>query len=426
MRIFIALFIALLSHKASAQLNITIDGGSASAIPIAITDFVYPEGPLSTDISAVIRNDLARSGQFAPLAKDLLVEHPGADADINMGTWRLLKADYLAYASIESVSADRIEIRFRLASVADQKQLLALTLPIKTDQLRAGAHFIADKIYQEIIGVPGAFSTKLAYVTVTENASGIHYQLMISDADGYNPQSLVTSKEPLMSPAWSPDRQRIAYVSFEQGSSAIYVQHLKTGERTLMASFKGINSAPKFSPDGRRLAVTLSKGGNPDIYTIDLNSQSVKQLTTHWAIDTEPEWSQDGRRVFFTSDRGGKPHIYQVDLASQDVSRVTFEGNYNARASLSPDETYLALVHGNNNNFKIGLLHRPSGTMQILSKGPLDESPSFAPNGSMVLYATKNAQNQGVLRAVSLDGQTTNDLVLSDGSVREPAWSPLN
>ncbi|KAA3641185.1 MAG: Tol-Pal system protein TolB, partial [Proteobacteria bacterium] len=253
------------SH-AQAQLNITIDGGSASAIPIAVTDFVYPDGPLSTDISAIIRHDLARSGQFAPLSQDLLVEHPAADDDINMGTWRLLKADYIAYASIQSVSAGRIEIRFRLSSVADQKQLLALTLPIKTDQLRAAAHFIADKIYEEIIGVPGAFSTKLAYVTVTENSSGVHFQLMVSDADGFNPQSLVTSKEPLMSPAWSPDRQRIAYVSFEQGNSAIYLQHLKTGERTLMANFKGINSAPKFSPDGRHLAVTLSKGGNADIY----------------------------------------------------------------------------------------------------------------------------------------------------------------
>lgn len=426
MRILLTLCVLIMSQQALAQLNITIDGGSASAIPIAITDFVYPEGPLSTDISAVIRNDLARSGQFAPLAKDLLVEHPAADADINMGTWRLLKADYLAYGSIQSVSAGRIEIRFRLSSVADQKQLLALTLPIKTDQLRAGAHFIADKIYEEIIGVPGAFSTKLAYVTVTENASGVQYQLVVSDADGFNPQSLVTSKEPLMSPAWSADRQRLAYVSFEQGNSAIYIQNLKTGERTLMASFKGINSAPKFSPDGRQLAVTLSKGGNPDIYSIDLSTQAVTQLTTHWAIDTEPEWSADGRRVFFTSDRGGKPQIYQLDIASKDVSRITFEGDYNARASLSSDETYLAMVHGNNNNFKIGLLHRPSGTLQLLSKGPLDESPSFAPNGSMVLYATKNSLNQGVLRAVSLDGQTTNDLVLSDGSVREPAWSPLN
>ncbi|MCX7545369.1 Tol-Pal system beta propeller repeat protein TolB [Marinicella gelatinilytica] len=426
MRKIFAFIFLIGSHNAFSQLNITIDGGSATAIPIAITDFVYADGPLSTDISEVIRNDLARSGQFKPLNKDLLVEHPGADDDINIGTWRMLKADYLAYASIQSVGVERIEIRFRLTSVAEQKQLLALTLPIKTDQLRAGAHFIADKIYQEILGIPGAFSTKLAYVTVSENSSGIHYQLMVADADGYNPQSLVTSKEPLMSPAWSPDRQKLAYVSFEQGGSAIYLQNLKTGERTLMASFKGINSAPKFSPDGRHLAVTLSKGGNPDIYSIDLASKAVTQLTTHWAIDTEPEWSQDGRQIFFTSDRGGKPHIYQIEVASKDVSRVTFEGDYNARASLSPDQTYIALVHGNNNNFKIGLLHRPSGTLQLLSKGSQDESPTFAPNGSMVLYATKNNKNQGVLRAVSLDGQTTNDLILSDGSVREPAWSPLN
>lgn len=425
MRILCALVFLISSHNAYTQLNITIDGGSASAIPIAITDFVYPEGPLSTDISEIIRQDLARSGQFKPLTKDLLVEQPGADADIKMGTWRLLKADYLAYGSIQSAGVGRIEIRFRLTSVAEQKQLLALTLPLQTDQIRSGAHFIADQIYEKILGIPGAFSTQLAYVTMTDNANGPQYQLMVADADGFGPQSLVTSKEPLMSPAWSADRKKLAYVSFEQGNSAVYVQSLKTGARTLMANFKGINSAPKFSPDGKKLAVTLSKGGNPDIYSINLSTKALTQLTTHWAIDTEPEWSQDGRKLFFTSDRGGKPQIYQVDLASKDVNRITFEGDYNARASLSPDETYIALVHGKNNNYKIGLLHRPSGTLQLLSKGSQDESPSFAPNGSMILYATKNAQNQGVLKAVSLDGQTTNDLVLSDGSVREPAWSPL-
>jgi len=425
MRFIFAFILLLGSHNAFSQLNITIDGGSASAIPIAITDFVYPDGPLSTDISEIIRQDLARSGQFKPLSKDLLVEHPSADADIKMGTWRLLKADYLAYGSIKSVAVDRIEVRFRLTSVADQKQLLALTLPLQTDQLRTGAHFIADQIYQEILGIAGAFSTQLAYVTVTDSVNGPQYQLIVADADGFGPQALVTSKEPLMSPAWSPDRKKLAYVSFEQGNSAIYVQSLKTGTRTLMANFKGINSAPKFSPDGRKLAVTLSKGGNPDIYLIDLQTKQIEQITTHWAIDTEPEWSNDGRRLYFTSDRGGKPQIYQVDLVSKDISRITFEGNYNARASVSADDKYIALVYGDSNVFKIGLFHRPSGTLQIISKGSQDESPSFAPNGSMVLYATKNAQNQGVLRAVSLDGQTSNDLVLTNGSVREPAWSPL-
>lgn len=426
MRIIFAFIIFFGSHNAFAQLNITIDGGSASAIPIAITDFVNPEGPLSTDISEIIRQDLARSGQFKPLTKDLLVERPGADADIKMGTWRLLKADYLAYGSIKSAGVNRIEISFRLTSIAEQKQLLALTLPLQTDQLRSGAHFIADQIYQEILGIPGAFSTQLAYVTVTDSADGPQYQLIVADADGYGPQALVTSKEPLMSPAWSPDRKTLAYVSFEQGNSAVYVQSLKSGARTLMAHFKGINSAPRFSPDGQKLAVTLSKGGNPDIYLIDLQTKQVEQVTSHWAIDTEPEWSSDSRRLFFTSDRGGKPQIYQVDLVSKDISRITFEGDYNTRASVSSDGKYIAMVHGNNNNYKIALLHRPSSTLQILSKGSQDESPSFAPNGSMVLYATKNAQNQGVLRAVSLDGQTTNDLVLSNGSVREPAWSPLN
>jgi TolB protein len=415
----------LLAFNTQAQLNITIDGGSASALPIAVVDFVNKNQPLNTDMAEIIRNDLARSGQFKPLDKALLVDQPGSDADLNYGTWRLLGADYVSYGDITYLEGDRMEMRFRLNSVAEQKQLLALTLPLNRLQARAGAHYIADRIYEAILGIPGVFSTKLAYVTATNDADGFKYQLIVADADGYGPQSLVTSKEPLMSPSWSPDGKKLAYVSFEQGNSAIYVQDLSTGSRTLMTNFKGINGAPKFSPNGRLLAVSLSKSGNPEIYTINVFDRSLTQITNHWSIDTEPEWAPDGQSLFFTSDRGGRPQIYETDLQEKKARRVTFEGEYNARASVSPDGKYLAMVHGNDNVYKIALFHRPSNTLQLISDGSLDETPSFAPNGAMVMFATRNSAGQGLLKAVSTDGQTSNDLVLSNGHVREPNWSPL-
>ena len=423
-RLFL-IFCVLMAQSSVAQLTITIDGGNVSALPIAVANFANSGEPLATNMAEVIRNDLARSGQFKPLAEDLLVEQPGSDADINFGTWRLLGADYLSYGDIQMLDGDRMEVRFRLANIAEQKQMLALTLPLSKHQARAGAHYIADRIYEAIMGVPGAFSTKLAYVTAVKEVDGFKYQLVVADADGYGPQALVTSKEPLMSPAWSPDGKKLAYVSFEQGNSAIFIQDLSTGVRTQMTRFEGINGAPNFSPDGKLLAITLSKSGNPEIYTINVFDKTLTQITNHWSIDTEPEWSPDGRSLFITSDRGGKPHIYQVDLASRKATRVTFDGDYNTRASISPDGKYLAMVHGNNNRYQIALHHRPSNTFQLLSDGQLDESPSFAPNGSMVLYATKTAAGKGLLRAVSTDGQTSNDLILTDGDVREPSWSPM-
>jgi TolB protein len=425
MKRLLVIFTLLFAASSQAQLNITIDGGSASALPIAVVSFVNKNQPLNTDMAAIIRNDLARSGQFKPLDPELLVDQPTADADLNFGTWRLLGADYVSYGDITYLEGDRMEVRFRLSSIAEQKQLLALTLPLNKLQARAGAHYIADRIYEAILGIPGVFSTKLAYVTATKEGADFKYQLIVADADGYGPQSLVTSKEPLMSPAWSPDGKKLAYVSFEQGNSAIYLQDLGTGSRTLMTNFQGINGAPKFSPNGRQLAVSLSKSGNPEIYVINVFDRSLTQITNHWSIDTEPEWAPDGQSLFFTSDRGGKPQIYETDLVEKKARRVTFEGDYNARASVSPDGKYLAMVHGNDNIYKIALFHRPSNTLQLISDGSLDETPSFAPNGAMVMFATRNSAGQGLLKAVSTDGQTSNDLVLSHGHVREPNWSPL-
>jgi TolB protein len=409
---------------ARAELEIIISGGSASAVPIAIVPLPGSES-MPVDMTAVIRNDLARTGQFKPLADDAMPTFPRRDEDVRFGDWRMVKADYLAFGDIKAVDEDYYYLDFRLFDITNQKRVLAFRLPIQKAELRAGAHYLADRIYQAVLGIPGAFSTRIAYVTAIPENGALTYRLIVADSDGYNPQPLVTSREPLLSPAWSPDAKRLAYVSFEKGNSAIYIQNVATGERQLVSSFKGINGAPAFSPDGRQLAMTLSKGGNPDIYVKDLATGALRQITRHWAIDTEPAWSRDGKTLYFTSDRGGRPQIYTVSAAGGTPKRVTFEGDYNARAKLSPDGEYLATVYGNKNDYRIGVLHLKSGAVQTVSDGPLDESPSYAPNGSMILYAAKNAAGKGVLMATSADGQTKNELFIPNGSVREPAWSPL-
>ncbi len=424
MKRLIALVLMITASPAWSELEIIISGGSASAIPIAIVPLPGHES-MPEDISAIIRHDLARTGQFRTLEYDELPAYPRRDEDVTFGDWRMVKADYLAFGDIKAVDEDYYYLDFRLFDINDQKRVLAFRLPIHKMELRAGAHYLADRIYQAILGIPGAFSTRIAYITAISENNALTYRLMVADSDGHNPQPLVTSREPLLSPAWSPDGKRLAYVSFEKGNSAIYIQNIATGERQLVSSFKGINGAPAFSPDGRRLAMTLSKGGNPDIYVKDLVTGSLRQITSHWAIDTEPAWSPDGHWLYFTSDRGGRPQIYRIPANGGTPKRITFEGDYNARAKVSPDGQFLATVHGNKNDYRVGILHLKSGAMQTVSAGHLDESPSYAPNGSMVLYAAKTPDGKGVLMATSADGQTKNELFIPRGNVREPAWSPL-
>src|SRR5690606_18880035 len=312
-----------------------------------------------------------------------------------------------------------------LFDVARQERLLGLALTARGSALRDVAHQVADAIYEKILGVRGAFWTRIAYITASGVGHDTRYALMVADADGWNPQEVVRSAEPLLSPAWSPDGNQLAYVSFERGNSEIYLQDIATGARQTLASFRGINGAPAFSPDGRRLALTLSKGGNPDIYVMDLASKSLQQVTTHYGIDTEPAWSADGSSLYFTSDRGGLPQIYQVSASGGSASRVTFEGNYNATASVSFDDKQLAVAQGAGNQYRIALMDRSLGSPRwsLLSPGSLDESPSFAPNASMLLYAAREGR-RGVLYAVSTDGRVRQRLVLADGDVREPAWGP--
>src|SRR5699024_2430780 len=293
--------------------------------------------------------------------------------------------------------------------------------------LRFGAHRVADAVYEALLGVPGAFATRIAYVAVREDDAGSElFELVVADADGHSPQTVVRNSEPILSPTWSPDARKLAYVSFATGRSQIVVQDLYTGQNRVVSADRGINGAPAFSPDGRKLAVSLSRTGSPEIWVIDLETGRSEQMTHHWSINTEPVWSPDGQRIYFTSDRAGRPQIYAMDAAGGDPERVTWEGRYNAHASIGLEERYLAVIYSEgNNDYRIAIHDRETERLRVLSDGRLDESPSFAPNGSMVLYsARRNGRNE--LAAVSADGRVRQRLVLSEGDdVREPAWSPM-
>ncbi|BCX88453.1 TolB protein [Methylomarinovum tepidoasis] len=415
----------LLCSAARAELTIEITRGIEGAIPIAVAPFAWTgPTPPPVDVAAVIRADLARSGQFRPLPPQDMLTRPAAVPEaVNWRVWQTLGQDYLVIGQVESPSPERYEVQFHLLDVYRKEALAGYRLPARPAGLRKTAHRIADILYEKITGRPGAFATRIAYVIVTEADGRRIYRLQIADADGYNPRTVVISPEPLMSPAWSPDGQQIAYVSFERRRPAIYVQTLATGAREKIAAFPGINGAPAWSPDGGRLALTLSKDGSPDIYVLDLASRRLRRLTHSFAIDTEPAWSPDGKRLVFTSDRGGSPQIYTIPAGGGAVRRLTFQGNYNARATFSPDGGKLALVHGGQ-GYRIAVLDLASGRLQVLTDGPLDESPSFAPNGSMILYATQ-AGGRGQLAAVSVDGRVRQRLGTEQGDVREPAWSPF-
>lgn len=413
----------------SQSLTVGAVTGNEAALPIAVVPFAF-EGaglPPDTDISAVIGADLSRSGQFRALGRQDIVEAPARPADVKFATWRLLKQDFLVIGRISDADAGALRIEFELFDVAKQSRLLGLAIGARPNDLRGAAHQIADLIYEKILGVRGAFWTRIAYVTATGVGRDTQYALMVADSDGFNPQTVVRSREPLLSPAWSPDGKRLAYVSFERGNSSIYIQELTTGSRQVVASYRGINGAPAFSPDGSKLALTLSHSGNPEIYVMDIASRRTTQITRHFSIDTEPQWMPDGATLLFTSDRAGKPQIYSVPASGGDATRVSFQGEYNARATIGYQGKTLAMAQGGGNVYRIAVLDRSrggAGDMRLISPGNLDESPSFAPNGSMILYAAREGK-RGVLFAVSADGRVRQRLVLADGDVREPAWGPF-
>ena len=427
----IACLALLLPFAASAQqggLEIDIVGGNAQALPIAVVPMPYQGSGAApeTDVARVVREDLSRSGQFRGLPEQDMIERPTRGGEVNYATWRTLRQDFLVVGRVVDAGGGAYRVEYELFDVAKQERLLGIAMTGRANAMRDVGHQIADAIYEKILGVRGAFWTRIAYVTSTGTGDATRYALMVADADGHNPQVVVRSTEPLMSPSWSPDGRRLAYVSFEHNNnSAIYIQDLGTGARERVASFRGINSSPAFSPDGNRLALTLSRSGSPEIYVMDLGSKALTQLTSQMGIDTEPVWSADGRSIYFTSDRGGRPQVYQVPATGGSATRVTFQGNYNASPTVSFDDSKIAVAQGSGNVYRIALLDRSLGTPRwsTLSPGSLDESPSFAPNASMVLYAGREGA-RGVLYAVSADGRVRQRLVLADGNVREPAWGP--
>ena len=407
-------------------LEIVIDTGSDDPIKIAVVPFsTFDE---TQEISSIISFDLVRSGQFAPLEADNMLSYPQQPTEVYFRDWRVLGMDYVLIGSVREAREGVLRVAYHLFDVPQQKQIRTSTIQAPQEKLRDIAHKVSDDIYEEITGIRGAFSTRIAYVLVenigTDYAS---YKLEIADADGERAETLFASPQPLLSPSWSPDGTRLAYVTFEQGRPTIVVQDLLTGTRESIPAYRGLNSAPAFSPDGTRLALVLSKDGNPEIYTLDLRSKELRRVTRYRsAIDTEPTWAADGRGIIFTSDRGGKPQIYRVDLDTLLTDRLTFYGDYNARARLLPGGEHLIYVHRENGIFHIAWqdLEGVDAIPRVLTRIALDESPSVAPNGAMLIYATQD-RGRGILAVVSIDGQVKYKLPSSSGDVREPAWSPF-
>ncbi len=404
-----------------AELNIDITKSFESKVPIAISPFGSSK-TLTENISAIIDNDLNRSGYFKTLAEQDMLSQPTSANQVVMKNWQILGQEYLVVGNTQRARGG-YEIFFQLLDVSKNEQIMDYKITADATGLRRAAHQISDLIYEKLTGNKGIFGTKVAFVSSHGHVNNRNYQLQVADVDGHNSQTIVSSKEPIMSPTWSPDGNKIAYVSFENHRAAIFVQILTTGNRIKVTSYPGINGAPAWSPDGRKLALTLSKAGSPDIYILDLSSKQLTQLTdNHW-INTEPAWSPDGRTLVFTSNQTGKPQIYKISSNGGKATRLTFKGSYNANASFSPDGSKIVMVHATAANYKIALMNLNTGAIKTLTQGSLDESPGFSNNGAMVLYATRRA-GRGILEAVSIDGRIKQPLAFQNPEVREPAWAP--
>ena len=404
--------------QAYAALTIEIVGSGANQIPVAIVPFAG-ESNLPQGITAVVAADLQRSGLFRMI--DSAAAQPHEPAEVNYQDWRTRGADAMAIGSVLPRPDGNLEVRFRLLDVVKQTQIAGYSYVIAAAQLRTTAHKIADLIYEKLTGDVGVFSTRIAYIV----KSGRHYELQVADADGYGAQTVLASNEPIISPSWSPDGTKLAYVSFERKKPVIFIQSLQTSQRHVLAQFKGNNSAPSWSPDGKQLAIVLTKDGSSQIYLINADGSGVKRLSYSSGIDTEPVFSPDGNWILFTSDRGGSPQIYRMNTSGTGSQRLTFEGNYNVSPHYSPDGksfTFIQRVSGS--SFNVALQDLATGQTQVLTDTRMDESPSFAPNGKMLLYATE-INGRGILAAVSSDGRVKQRLSTQTGDVREPEWGPL-
>jgi TolB protein len=423
------LLAALALPLAHAALEIEITSGVRDPVPIAVVPFAAaPQADGGLDVAQVVQHDLEGSGRFRALPRERMPGHPTHAAEVVAADWKNLGSDYVLVGRVSALADGQLAVDFDLLNTLTGAHLASERFSGPASSLRNAAHKVSDAVYQKILGVRGAFATRIAYVAVDGVPPTQHYQLIVADADGENAHVILESRFPIMSPDWSPDGQWLAYVSFENKRSGVYVQLVRSGERRLVSARAGVNGAPAWSPDGKRLALALSgSDGAPAIYILDLASQALTRITDDPSIDTEPEWAPDGHSLYFTSDRAGSPQIYQISAQmGAHPKRITFEGNYNARPRVSPDGTELAMVTLDDGNYRIAVQDLHTGATRVLSHGRLDESPSFAPNGATLIYSQREGNgNAGSLATVSVDGLTGLRLKAEQGEVREPAWGPF-
>jgi TolB protein len=410
-----------------AQLKIEVTNGVADPVPVAIVPFAKPaSGDGGLDIAQVVEHDLQGGGRFRTLPRTNMPASPTQPNAVVMSDWKNAGEDYIVVGRIVPLDGGNIAVDFDLLNVLTGQRVGGQRFVGTPGALRNAAHRVSDVVYEKILGIRGAFATRIAYVSVEGQPPSQKFQLIVADADGENQRLVLESRYPLMSPSWSPDGQWLSYVSFENKRSAVYVQFVRTGERRQVSARAGINGAPAWSPDGKKLALTLGgSSGNPDIYILELQTQNLQRITDDPAIDTEPTWSPDGKFIYFTSDRAGGPQVYRIGVNQGDrPKRITFTGNYNARPRVSADGNQLAVVTLESGNYRVAVQDLNSGTVRVLSKGHLDESPSFAPNGSTLMYSEREG-SRGILATVSVDGLIGLRLKSEQGEVREPAWGPF-